>query len=57
MGIFIGLLILQMMSQTHQDIYGSEILYHVQLMHNINLVFLVEGTLGMSLNLNVLTAN
>lgn len=56
MGIFIGLLILQMMSQTHQDIYGSEILYHVQLMHNINLV-LVEGTLGMSLNLNVLTAN
>lgn len=57
MGIFIGLLILQMMSQTHQDIYGSEILYHVHLMHNINLVFLVEGTLGMSLNLNVLTAN
>lgn len=57
MGIFIGLLILQMMSQTHQDIYGSEILYHVQLMRNINLVFLVEGTLGMSLNLNVLTAN
>lgn len=57
MGIFIGLLILQVMSQTHKDIYGSGILYHMQLMHNGDLVFLVEETFGMSLNLNVLIAN
>lgn len=57
MGIFIGLLILQVMSQTHKDIYGSGILYHMQLMHNRDLVVLVEVTFEMSLNLNVLTAN